>query len=205
MPREDRTAHRVLTGRLEMRPYRETDAEARRQLIDTNDAWLRPWIPWMREEPMTLDATQAKLREHAEAFASRELFRYIILERNSGAMLGEAGLYPRIGPGGLEAGYLLGEAYAGAGFASEAASAMIRVAFEVENTLRVELHCEPANSASVRVARRLEFTLRETLPRNAVSGDPELMIWTLSLGDYRRSPAHGVLVEAYTATGERLL
>ena len=199
------SAHRVITNRLEMRPYREADAEARRQLVDANDAWLRPWIPWMREEPMTLEDTRLKLREHAAAFLSRELFRYIILERESGDMLGEAGLYPRIGPGGLEAGYLLGQAYAGAGFATEAASAMVRIAFEVENTGRVELHCDPANTPSVRVAQRLEFTLRETLPRDEERRKPELMIWTLGVGDYSRSPAHGVPVEAYTAGGQRLL
>ena len=64
--------------------------------------------------------------------AARELFRYVIALADSGRMIGETGLYPRIGPDALEAGYLVDRREAGRGYAAEAASAMVRIAFEVE-------------------------------------------------------------------------
>ena len=202
-----RTACRVLTARLLMRSYCEDDAGARRALVDANDAWLRPWIPWMREEPMSLPATRELLRQHAAAFGKRELFRYPIFERDSGAMIGETGLYPRIGPGGLEAGYLLGRNFAGQGFAIEAASAMIRIAFEVEQVDRVQMHCDPANTASVKIPRQLGFGLRDIISQRGEDqyDSGELMIWVLPREDYPNSAAHGVAVKAYDAEGEKLL
>lgn len=201
------TATRILTPRLLLRPYTEADAEARRALLDANDAHLRPWIPWMRNEPMSLRATRALLREHAARFAARELFRYVIELRDSGRMIGETGLYPRIGPDALEAGYLVDHRDGGRGYASEAAAAMVRVAFEVERVSRVELHCAPANAASIRVAEKLGFELWEI--RTGDSEDSagrlqDMMIWVLPADHYPGSPALGLELEAWSEGGARL-
>lgn len=202
------TATRILTPRLLLRPYTEADAEARRELLDANDAHLRPWIPWMRDEPMTLPGTRALLREHARRFAERETFRYVIALADSGRMIGETGLYPRIGPDALEAGYLVDRREAGCGFAAEAAAAMIRIAFEVERVSRVELHCATGNAASIRVAQKLGCTLREIQRDDAEGneGQPQhLMIWVLAADRYAGSPASGIEIEAWSADGARLL
>ncbi len=199
------TAARISTARLLLRPYEESDAEARRELIEANDAHLRPWIPWMRDEPMSLDATRALLREHAARFREREMFRYVITLADSGRLIGEAGLYPRVGPGALEAGYLLDRRACGHGYAREAASAMVRVAFEVERVDRVELHCAPENAASVRIAERLAFALRETLPDDTTPGSRQLAIWVLGRDRYPGSPAASLALEACSAEGGRLL
>lgn len=199
------TAARILTPRLLLRPYAESDAEERRELLDANDAHLRPWIPWMRDEPLSLEATRALLREHAAKFLRREMFRYVIALAESGRMIGETGLYPRVGPNALEAGYLVDRRACGRGYAREAAAAMVRVAFEIERVGRVELHCDPANTASVRVAERLGFTLARTRPDEAEGASGELMIWVLGEERYPLSPASAVPVQAWAESGTRLL
>jgi RimJ/RimL family protein N-acetyltransferase len=202
------TATRILTPRLLLRPYGEADAEARRALLDANDAHLRPWIPWMRNEPMSLKATRALLREHAARFAACEIFRYVIELRDCGRMIGETGLYPRIGPDALEAGYLVDHRAGGLGYASEAAAAMVKVAFDVERVSRVELHCAPGNAASIRVAEKLGFELLEIRPDDSEDSEGRLqdsMIWVLPADLYPGSPAHALELEVWSEDGSRLL
>ena len=62
---------------------------------------------------------------------------------------------PRIGPGGLEIGYHVGADATGNGYATEMASALIDIAFDVCGADRIELHIDEANTASIGVARKL--------------------------------------------------
>ena len=50
-------AYQFETGRLLGRCWTPADAPAYRAAIDDNDQHLRPYIPWMREEPKPLEAT----------------------------------------------------------------------------------------------------------------------------------------------------
>lgn len=45
------TAYRIETSRLLMRCWSPSDARQLRTCLDDNDQHLRPWIPFMKDEP----------------------------------------------------------------------------------------------------------------------------------------------------------
>ena len=143
------------TANLTLTCWREADAEELRACLDRCDAHLRPWIPFMQNEPMSLDQTRAVLRERRASFANGEHFRFAIRERHSRALLGETMLLARGGPDTLEAGYWLDEQHCGKGHATEATRALLPLAFDTLSIGRVILRCDQRNAASVRVAERL--------------------------------------------------
>lgn len=169
--------HRILTERLELRSFHPDDAPAWRQLLDANDAWLRPWIPFMHDEPLSLEDTSKRLADWRTDFEAGEQIRYAMIERASGTLVGLVCLLDRAGPGALEAGYLVAREHAGRGLASEATRALIREAFERHGVDRVVLVCDPRNAPSNRLARALGFTVESesadavtyTLPRASMS------------------------------------
>ena len=56
------TAYRIETDRLLIRCWSPADAPVLRAALDESDQHLRPWIPWMKDEPKSLDETAAGLR-----------------------------------------------------------------------------------------------------------------------------------------------
>lgn len=68
------------------------------------------------------------------------------------------------------------------GLATEIAAALTRVAFEVHQVNRVEIRCDPSNSPSAAVAKKLGFTREATLRQRLRGSGGQLrdaMIWTL--------------------------
>ena len=124
------------------------------------------------------------------------------------ASIGGSGLHTRVGERALEIGYWIRAGYEKQGLATEATAALTRVAFEVNEVQRVEIHCDPRNAASAAVARKVgmvhEATLRErTLDSEGLRHDA--MIWTLLASEYPSSPAKAIAVEAFDATGRQIL
>jgi RimJ/RimL family protein N-acetyltransferase len=145
----------LATARLQLRRWRESDAEELRRLLDDNDAHLRPWIPFMKDEPRSLEATRERITTFVQSFDRGEHHRYAIRERTSGVLLGETMLLDRGGPGTREIGYWLDRAHCGLGFASEATAELPGLAFSCLGVERVILRCDERNAASLAVARRL--------------------------------------------------
>lgn len=199
-------AYRVKTPRLMLRCWQPQDAPERRALIDSSDAQLRPFIPWMRDEPLSLSETAQRLRAYRADFDSDRAWRFAVL-RNT-RLIGDVGLFPRVGPDALEVGYLLGSAYTGHGYATEAVSALIRVAFELAKVDRVEIRCDPRNDASIRLANRLNFSHEATLPRRHLdehNNHIDLMIWAFYRQAYTGSRIAAQPVLAVDAVGVVLL
>jgi RimJ/RimL family protein N-acetyltransferase len=162
----------------------------------------------MRNEPQTLAGTVARLRGYRAAFDLDQDYRYAVLDRSAGELVGETGLYPRVGPGAREIGYWTHARHTGRGYALEAAAAMVRVAFVIDGVERIEIHCAPENHASTAIPRKLGFTHEATLPRrieDSEGGSHDMMIWTLFREGFARSPAAGAAISAFDCTGTRLL
>ncbi len=201
-------AYRIETARLIIRCWAPKDGPARRALLDASDQHLRPDIPYMRDEPMPLAGTVAWLRKTRAAFDSDSDYRYAVYGRDGTTLIGETGLYKRAGPDALEIGYLVGVDHVGRGYATEAASAMVRTAFEVHRVERLEIRCSPDNRPSAKIPEKLGFTLEAVLKRRSTDSDGNAsddMIWTLFRDDYPQSPAAAQRLEAYGCLGERLL
>ncbi|MFN3241330.1 MAG: GNAT family N-acetyltransferase [Planctomycetota bacterium] len=145
----------VRTDRLVLSRWRAADATELRALLDRCDAHLRPWIPFMQDEPRSLEGTREKLIEIGASFDAGEHFRFALRERATEALVGETMLIGRGGPGAIEAGYWLDQRHCGKGYASEATAALLPLAFETLARQRVLVRCDVRNEPSLRVAARL--------------------------------------------------
>jgi len=200
-----RAAYRIETGRLVLRCWSPADAPVLRAALDVCDAHLRPMIPFMKDEPRSLQQTALWLRGHRAAFDLDEMYRYAVFDASEKNLLGENMLLARVGPGGLEIGYWTHKDAIGRGFATEATSALIRVAFEIKKVERVEIMCTPENTASASIPARLGFTHEATLKKRALDSDGvsrDLMVWSLFSADYPSSPAASTALRAFDCMGE---
>lgn len=145
----------LTTARLDLRVWRESDAEALRAVLDANDAHLRPWLPFMRDEPRSLAETRTRCADKARWFATDEHHRYAIFERATGALIGETMLLNRGGAHTREIGYWLAKASCGHGYATEATTPLPGLAFAHLDADRVILRCDERNAPSLAVAKHL--------------------------------------------------
>ena len=200
-----RTAYRIETDRLVLRCWSPEDAPRLRTALDICDAHLRPMIPFMKDEPRTLQQTAEWIRGHRAAFDLRKMYRYAVFDRDEKKLLGENMLLDRVGPGGLEIGYWTHKDAIGAGIATQTSCAMIRVAFEIEKVDRVEIMCDPENHASASIPAKLGFTHEATLMKRALDSEGgicDLMVWSLFATDYASSPAASSAFRAFDCMGD---
>jgi RimJ/RimL family protein N-acetyltransferase len=200
-------AYLIRTARLLARPWCPADASRLRESLDASDQHLRPWIPFMRDEPRSLADTVQRVREHRSKFDSDEMYRYPLFMPDEAELVGEGMLIPRVGPRGLEIGYWIDVRHSGRGYATEIAAALMHVAFGVHRVERVEVHCTTENVASAAIPAKLGFQHEATLRNRAECTEGkmhDLMIWTLFSEQFAESPAARAQVEAFDAHGERL-
>lgn len=160
-----RPPDRIETGRLVLRRPALSDAPLLNEAANASAEELRPYVPWAADLPHTLEQTRARVELSAAAFDADESYGYVLLDRDERGLLGGAGLFPRIGPGGLEIGYWVRSDTAGRGLATEAAAALVDAGFAA-GADHLELHIDPANAASLRIPAKLGF---EQVP--AADGD----------------------------------
>lgn len=153
----DRLPALVESARLTLRQWTDDDAAALTAAIVASLEHLRPWMPWVAHEPSTLDERLALiLRWRTEWGQGGDSVVGVFLDD---VVIGSAGLHRRGGPNAVEIGYWIHVDYARNGYATEAAEALARTAFNVPGIDRVEIHHDQANTASAKIPRRLGFTL----------------------------------------------
>lgn len=169
----------LTTRRLILRPWRPSDAPALARALTESETHLREFIPWVVDGRVPGQSLEDRLAQHAADFESGAAWVYGLFAREGGEILGQCGLYPRVGPGALELGYWVAKRATGQGIATEASEALIQLAFSVDGIERVEIHCDSRNVASIRVGRRLGFTFERTM---SDSREPSVVIelWATS-------------------------
>ncbi len=140
------------TPRLELRPFTLADAPV------IHAVYRDPGV--MRHVgagPVAgLGATEAMLRDYIAHQRRHGFSFWAVLERASGTLVGDAGLYRPGGRGpGAELGYTLREASWGRGYATEAARACVEAAFGPLGLEELHAIADPANAASIRVLEKL--------------------------------------------------
>lgn len=201
-----RVAYRVETARLNLRCWSPEDAPALRAALEKSDAHLRPWIPFMKDEPRSLAGTIDWLRHHRAAFDLGKNFRFGVF-LTDGQLVGENMLLRRVGPDALEIGYLTHLGFVGRGYATEASAALVKVAFELYKARRVEIHHAAPNAASAAIPERLGFSREATLSdriEDTEGARHDLVIWSLQAENYPQSPSAGAEIETFDALGDRL-
>jgi len=200
-------AYRIETARMVIRCWSPADTPLLRATLDESNEYL-PWIPWMRDEPKSLYETAAWLRKNRANFDLDNDYRYAIFDLEEQTLIGETGLYTRVGKGAREIGYWINKQSGGKGYASEATMAMVKVAFEIDRVNRVEIHCAPENAISAAIPAKLGFTHEATLKQrfeDSEGGIQDTMIWTLFAEEYPNSPASTIRISAYDCIGEKIL
>jgi RimJ/RimL family protein N-acetyltransferase len=201
--------YRVVTERLVLRSWGPRDAPALKAAIDESLDHLRGFMPWAYDEPSELPDVVERLQGFRADFDRGEQFIYGILDRD-GEVAGGSGLHRRVGDDAFEIGYWIHVARLRRGLALEAVSALTRVAFDVCDAERVEIHVDPRNVPSLGIPRKLgyveEATLRRRLPPCPPGGPRgDVTIFSLLDEEFRASPLAAFPVEAYDALGERVL
>jgi RimJ/RimL family protein N-acetyltransferase len=180
-------ANELETPRLKLRRWRVQDAALLADAIATSVPELTRWTPWVVPDAPAVTVLEERLSRFSRQFDAGEHFIYGVFDRSEMKVLGQSGLYGRVGPDALEIGYFTVTAAAGQGYATEAAAALTRVAFEQCGVDRVEIRCDPENAASAVIPKRLGYRLREVAERDPLFPDDvsrRLMIWQLFPADY---------------------
>ncbi len=165
------------TERLELRPYRTSDAPELHEALLESIAELREhlwFLPWVAEEP-TLQTAEARCRRAEANFLIRADLPYLAFSRSTGRLVASAGLHrtdwslPR-----TEVGYWVRTSEAGKGYATEAVLALTNWALVGLKAKRVELVTDQANVRSRRLAERCGFHLEGVLHNTMQSPDGQL-------------------------------
>lgn len=130
------------------------DAETVHEAIIESLDHLRPWMPWVCKEPLTIEERVEWIRGVTESVG-------IFV---GDTFVGGTGLHDRISPSGREIGYWVRVGWTGRGIATEASRQMMNRAFSIAEVDHVEIHHDKANIASARVPDKLGFSLIREVP-----------------------------------------
>ena len=142
---------------LVLRRWTDADAAALGAAIAANREHLRPYMPWIAAEPLTVDDRRALFREWEDQRLAGGDVVLGIFER--GVVVGGTGLHRRIGPGGLEIGYWVAADHLGKHIAARASAALTDAAFDQPDIDRVEIRHDLSNTYSRNVPASLGFVL----------------------------------------------
>lgn len=199
--------YRIETERLVIRCYEPQDAPLLKDAIDSSLEHLREWMPWVEQEPQTLDEKTELLASFRAQFDAGENFTMGIFSPDERELLGGTGFHPRVGPGGLEIGYWIRAGATRQGYVTESTAALTRVGFEICGADRLEIRIDPANEASIGVPRKLGFaaeaTLRRRLPGKAGGALRDVTIFTMFREDFDPAIAPGI--RAFNPRGKQLI
>ncbi len=147
----------VVANGLLIRQWDEDDAEDLAQATTDSLEHLRPFMPWVANEPMSIEARRALITEwnHDDAAGASDLICGLFA---NGRVVGGAGLHHRVSPSGLEIGYWVRVDEVRKGYASTASAALTDIAFTEPAIDFVIIKHDAANTASSGIPRKLGFT-----------------------------------------------
>ncbi|MFF7458066.1 GNAT family N-acetyltransferase [Kitasatospora sp. NPDC008115] len=146
-------------GGITLRRRSPAQAPALNAAVRANLDHLRPWLEWAAEAPTPARTARLTAAGVAAWEAGTDFIYLAGLDAEPGRVIGSFGLHGRIGPGALEIGYWVSAEHGRRGIATAAARSLAEAALALPGIHRVEIHCDPANTASGAVARRLGFRL----------------------------------------------
>ena len=164
----------VETRRTILRPLEPDDFDAMHAL--NSDADSMKYVG--NNQPMPAHVTRAWIEASARHHAAYGYGECAVRDRASGEFIGWAGVFRSYDikqPDEVEISYGLVPSRRGQGIASEIAAALVDYAFSTLRMRRILATIDPANIASIRVAKKLGFVLKETKPDEY--GADTLYLW----------------------------
>ena len=138
-----------------LRRARVADAMQLKDAVDRSLEHLRPWMPWISEEPTTLAQREELLAKWESNWDGGTEFNYLI--EHDARVVGCCGLMARVGPGALEIGYWVSAESVGRGLGTAAAGALTTAGLAVDGIEEVVIFHDEANTASGRVPEKLGY------------------------------------------------
>lgn len=167
------------TERLRLRPLTLGDVDAYYAGI-TSDADVMRYLPGGGAARKRSDSEWV-LNYFIQHAALHGFGIWAVEEKQSGSLLGHAGLEYILGADEVEIAYTLAKVAWGKGYATEAARASLKYGFEALNLHEIYGLSFPANSASQRVMQKLGMKLEGTTDRFY---NTELTCYKLTRQDY---------------------
>lgn len=201
---------RLETARLVVRAWRAEDALAWERAAEGSRDHIRPWLSWATSPPLGVEGRARRIQAAREQLARRRDAALGVFGPGEDEVLGGVGLHRIPGLASCTLSYWLAAPHLGRGYATEAAAALTRVAFEVDRVRRVEIHVDADNVRSAAVPDRLGFRLVATRRQRVNVGVPDLVerpirVYRLTPRTYRGSAAAETQLAAFDRTGSRLL
>lgn len=138
-----------------VRRYGRGDAAALVGAVTRSIEHLRPWMPWIRFEPQTVEQRAALIEEWSSEWDARTNFTMGIFEKEQ--LVGGTGFHLRGGEGVLEIGYWVHVDHTRRSIATRVSRALTEVAFGIDDVLEVRIGHDINNETSGRVPMRLGF------------------------------------------------
>ena len=167
----------IETQRLILRPFEETDAQVAFGWF--GDPVVMRFVPSGPDQ--SIDQTKARIAKYRSHQTTHGFSKWIILERNSSKAIGDSGLLVLDDYGWIDFGFRLARSAWSRGFATEAAAAWIRAAFDEFHLDRLVAFTHPQNQASVHVLEKLGFQLQR---RDTIMG-MESIVFALARRDQK--------------------
>jgi RimJ/RimL family protein N-acetyltransferase len=165
------------TERLVLRDFRATDVDELFAMAD-GDEVIAPFMTY-NVAPLH-EACWRSVALWIGHWALRGYGMWAVEEKASGAFIGRIGLWEPEGWPGTEVGWMLGRAWWGRGYATEAARASLDWGFEQLPVDEVVSLIQPDNAASIAVAEKLGETFARMVPfRGGETGK-----WAISRADW---------------------
>ena len=208
MPCVTAPAFEISTERLLLRPWRTEDAKRVRESLDRSASILRPWVPFMRYEPRSLEQTREWLDRRREWFIEGINLCYAMFAIENGELVGEMTLMKSAFDGEFEFGYWVDSDYLRQGLATEGSAALVRLVFELHQAQLIEAKVARPNVASLAVPRKLGFTHEGTRARRYVDCEGkrhDMETFVLFAEEYPDSPSSKYPVQVRDETGAVLL
>jgi ribosomal-protein-serine acetyltransferase len=166
-----------------LRRWQVADLDAACEAVFSSLEHLRPWMPWAVGFSR---ASQADFLAASERdWESGTAYNYAMIV--DGEVAGSTGLMARIGPGGLEIGYWVRQAFTRRGLATAGAAALVRQAFALPGIDRVQIIHDELNVASGGVPRKLGFSEieRRPLDEKPLGGTGIGVVWQVTRAQWQ--------------------
>ena len=153
-----RIPSRIETERLVLRRYESGDVDEMAQVIIASRHYLAPWLPWARDEPITMEERSELVASFMREYDEGTEFAMGIFLADNGEYLGGSGFHTRLGEGILEIGYWIAAPKQRNGYVTEAVAALTQVGIDFAGAERVEIHHLPRNLHSRAIPERCGYT-----------------------------------------------
>jgi len=143
----------IETARLNLRPFERTDAHMAFGWL--GDPAVMQFTPTGPDK--SVEETRARRADYEKHQRAHGFSKWMILDADSGVAIYDSGLLVLQEYGWIDLGFRLAQQHWGKGFATEAASAWVRAAFDEFHIDRLGAFVHPKNVASIRVLEKLGF------------------------------------------------